>query len=1049
MAQYRRNFYGSSYYGNINAFSGTYETEEILTEEVLNSTFNMKFTAILPQVEYLCSDPEYVAIGTWAVSGNYLFSSTPNDMLEYDVTCDRLTINYEARPDAQTVTVDITTTLPGATSGTTTSYTINANNATAQDASYLIDNLGYGNQHVKITVGATGSFYFKSILARVTSFTVEAKARLDSGTWSDYVYVTMTQSDNAGVTDGYIIQGTSANYGGNNKVQVRVWMASSDNTVSPQIQELETTAGDTSNRTPEGIWTANLDMLNVASPLGVTFKEVSSITYDITAPAGTTATVTSRSSSDNTTWSARSVPYTTAPARIRLKEGSNSGYLITPLMNPASINPNLRINKWESWSDTSYLPPDETTVTITYYFLDEKGTVLYQINQPKYTTLKNFASTPITNKPYRIKIALNRRFDKASPAVENITLISDLIYEERKITENYGFSAVDNGNTGEAVILDMSTLTFNAPAEATAPVYYLEDQTQRPLDVTLYLDSTKNLDSSLTRPNWTSSATDKVWAKVKVNYTPNDKTATGVLKNYQYGGGTAVYQQNDENEMATAFTPVLSDTLQYRYYLIAGWFDANAQSVIADSANTAATVYWNTEAGLSTKTYITEKSSHNAILRQQADTTSDKIVAAVTETSTWGLVPWVSEEKIFFGSCNVNDIHGDYIREHDIPTSGDSVDTTYIVQSGDTYDSIASAYGVDASDICALNGVSVDSTPVVGKQILIPSRITLPKIDPAANLGDNPYTIDTVFNSVQSGGRTVDDSRINRKELSVIEAEVTIEKEEVVRGSVANGKDYLANPKVTAILGIWDTPNDPVQASYYVSPLDYVLTDNQVDWSSTDASSKEPVSGASYYVSYTCMKPTGVIVTIGSDYQEEGGVDHVWRSPEVKEFSGTCEPGVDFQAVLPDITEWEGTSDPDVEDIEHLIEDNDLWVKTWVSYDPVSQKYYANGSLQDRIPKDNWLPYIRTGYYYLGQDEYYLFSEPTTYTPTADALPKAENVTYVPARFANGVRTESAASNLLRNSGFETKSTVSTIFWRAYNTQDQPSGNQGVAELGK
>lgn len=1021
MAQYQHSFYGSSYYGETNAFSGTYETADILTEEPLKNTINVSIKALLPHANYPYSSQEYTQTGTWTASGSYLSTSQANAKLTFTATCDRIVINYQRLAAGSTaVALKLTTTVPGQSS-VVTNYTLNTSGATS-DQQYVITDLPYGQQILEMTV-PSGTFNFASIDARVSSFTIETRAKTGAnGIYTAYAPITLTTTPVSG--DNYTIAGTSPNYAGYDRIQVRVWMASSDNSVSPVIDELDTYAGDTNNRTDNGTYVAKLYMQQIASNLGVSFGEIQSINWASAEPTGTKITIRSRSAnSGETIWSPLTVPYRKNVHRLRLKEGIGQGYITTPLMNPASVNPNLRIDHWIKWNDTSYLPPDESSTRILYEFLDENNAVFYKADNPKYITDRNLMLNVVGNKPYRVKITITRRIDKASPAVDNISLTSSLIYEERKITEEYGFSAVDNNNTGEQMILDMSTLIFNPPAEATSPTYFLEDQTQRPRDVLLYLQSTNNLPPSISRPNYTKDHSDKIWAKIFEDIKPTDGTVTGVYKHYQYGGGTVVINQPDEIVLAPAFTPVLDTTKEYRYFIELGWFDSSKQTMNSSTVNDSVSAYWKSQQNLA-RTQITEWSSHNALVKNSSDKTSDTIVLEVVEASTWGEVDWVSEEKIYFGIVNMNDEKTDYTRTHITPDSGDSVEIKYKVQAGDTFASIAVAFQVEESDIRYVNDVD-SGDPAVGSTIIIPPRIVLPKINPAASITDNPYKIDIVYNSVRQGNKIVPESRIIIGDIAIEEEEVTITKEKVQRGDITNGKDVLGNAKVTSVIGIWDSVDDPIQMPVYIANQDYAVEGNFIDWGISDQFSLEPSAGDYYYVTYKCMKPKTVTVTMSCDYQEQSGIDRVWRSPEVKLFSGTCSPGVDYRAELPEANTWEGASDPDIDDLIYIIEDNDLWVKTWT--EEQDAKNYIVGSLQDRIPKDNWFPYIHTGYYYMGQDEYYLFSEPTQVTPSDDEMARAANVTYIEGKYGNAVRFESGSQNKIRNSGFEITSTKRVI----------------------
>lgn len=1031
MAQYKSNFYGTSYYGDTNAFSGTYETAVILTEETLNDTFIASIKATLPDAVYTYSDEEIVRVsGNWRMSDDnaFLMAETASAKLSFVGTCDRVIIKYQGRPNGATVNVKVTTTIPGGTATEAVNTSLNTHSALNANNELVLDGLEYGHQLVEITLPAgnpsSNFFYFKSITARVCSFTIETRATDDSLIWTEYVKTTLSKAATTG--NNYDITGESPSYSDKNRIQVRVWMASSDNKISPIIQELDTFAGDTTRRTEDATFIARINMESVATAIGQSFGFIRKIDWTATVPTDTDLVIRTRSTDDDskTRWSAKSVPYKKGIKRVKLKEGKNDGFIITPLINPASVNPYLRIDQWNDWKDVSFLPPDESDVRIAYSFLDERNSILHEVNQPKYTEDKRLFNTSVANKPYRLKIYLKRRFDKATPVVDYISLSSNLIYEQDNVIENYKFSSVDNQNSGEQMILDMADLTYDIPDEATTPTYTLIDKTERPLDVSLYLDSTRTLAPSIAKSNITTLRLDKIWAKTKVNTTPKVAGSTGVPKHYQYGGGSVIYGNPDDTPMASSFTPPLVENREYRYFINSGWLDPETNTIVDGSLNANVDIYWDSEKALETEARIntTDKSSHNGIVTANLDLSSENIISEVSEEATWGEVEWISEEKVFFGACNLNDERGDYVRTHVTPESGNSVDSTYVVKSGDTYDTIAESFGIDPLDLRFSNNADLAAIPVIGETLLIPSRIVLPKINPLASVGPNPYQIEIVYNSVRQGGKVVPENRIGTPTLSIGEEEVLIEKEEVTRGNIANGVDFLKNAKVTEILGIWNIANDPVAAPNYQEDLDYQLSGNSIDWGLVGDISTEPTIGATYYVSYKCLKPRSVTIRIGSQYQEEGGIDRVWRSPEVKAFTGVCAPRIDHKAVLPEASTWQGAASPEVEDLEYIIEDNDLWVKTWISYDPAQNKFVATGSLQDRIPKDNWFPYIHTGYYYLGKDEYYLFSEPIVVEPEEKDVAKAANIDYVSGKYSNAALFQRSSKNLVKNSGFEVKS---------------------------
>jgi hypothetical protein len=215
---------------------------------------------------------------------------------------------------------------------------------------------------------------------------------------------------------------------------------------------------------------------------------------------------------------------------------------------------------------------------------------------------------------------------------------------------------------------------------------------------------------------------------------------------------------------------------------------------------------------------------------------------------------------------------------------------------------------------------------------------------------------------------------------------------------------------------------------------DYIMDGNYVDWSLSEGFSSEPAENEKYYVDYTIEVPDKVTIIMDTNYIEEGGTDQVWRSPEVKEFSGMSyysekdEKAIDFKEVLPPVSDWIGTDRSDLEDIEYMIEDDDLWIKTWIDHDQEAGKYYAVGSLQDRIPKENWFPTIRVGHYYLSQDEYYLFNEPVVMTPTELDMPIAKNINYVPGKYSKAAKLQEGSVNLVKNSGFDSLTETQTLY---------------------
>lgn len=1100
MAQYGKNFYGSTYYGNTNAFSGIYETKPIFTDESLKGTFTVNINAILPDVYYDYNAGEIMQVsGAWTKNDSfrYMQSNSPSAELKFMATCDRVIIRYQQNNTSPTkVNVQIITSQPGL-ADTTTNYSFNPNSTTVDpDAQYVIDNLPYGMQQVRVYLESTNTatFQFKGIEARVTNFVVETRAcvnvvDMSNAVWTPYTRVPLTKTARAGVIDGYSVTGTTVDYKDNNMIQVRIHLASSDNETTPKLEYLETIAGDSNNRTEDGWWEVIFDMQSVATASGKTFKEVTAVDWVATVPETTTLEIRSSSSTNNLAYGPISVPYRQNTKRLRLKKGFNNGYMDVPAISPGSAAYHTITLRWDSWDDQSYLPPDNVGCNVKYIVMDSSK------NESNYTELiekpmriakgnRNFYHSPIADgRDFFLRVRLERGANKATPVVDWIALKSWMQYKQEHHVKDYDSSPVDNNNTGEKYIAKLDDYTYNPPPEVDIPDYYLEDKTERPNDISIYYAFEKD---SLSRTYVTNDRASKgyIWVKAETREIGEDK---GIVKHYQYGGGTAKYPVTDETEMAPIFTPTLETGLKYRYFLESGWptvyhtvqegetldsiatdynklrseidevnpnpsFDNSNNLIVGqgieipnDTVNPDIALRWKTAGVVDNIFSLTDTSGHNAKLENAANLTSDKIQATVSNSSIYGEVDWTSGEKIYNGIVNQNNIRSPYVRKHNTPQSGDSADIKYTVLPGETYASIAKKFlqpadyseigksNVYELDIRIANNARDDQEPVAGQVITIPSLITLPAIDPKAYVEDNPYEVSIIYNSVQKKDGTKLSEEIVIPEALFIEwQDVTVEGEEVIRGQVANGKDLLKNPRVKEIIKVTDANGmaflKSVTAAGETSPGAYKLTDNCVDWSEPNSDIiTEPLPGDKYYVTYTYEAPKTITITIDTTYQEEGGVDHIWRSPEVKEFSGMCYPGHDDKQELPPVTEWEGVNeDPYVEDIEYMVEDNDLWVKTWVQQE--GDKYYVVGSLQDRVPKDNWFPTIQTGYYYLGDKEFYLYNEPIIIEPTEKEMPVAKNVWFSEGKYNNAVYLQEASTNLVRNSGFETLSDKSTVF---------------------
>jgi hypothetical protein len=1088
MAQYKHNFYGTSYYGATNAYSGIYETHYINTDETLNGTANFKIKVELPKALYANDDGEIVIepagttytqiVGTpYGKSFSYKRMNNIATVIRTSATCDSFTMHYLATADSVvSVNVEVRK-WTSETAYTSTNHVVNIKSGTTQASLWSAPTLDYATYDFIVTfpVDAVGVLNFGAFEIGATHLTVETRAGLNDAAWTTYVNVPYTKTPING--NWYYLEGVTPSYAGKNRLQLKIFMASSDNDLSPLVEDILATSGNTGNRTEDGRWIADIDMAAIASALTKTFRKVLRINWTDNIPAGTAITYRSRSSAVRAELpiSPLSVPYVKNVNRLRLKEGKTYGYITTPLINPSSHNTNLQNMNWVDWVDQSYLPPDRVETGYKYELLDEKDAVMVTIDNPHSAQSKLLINT-LRNRPFKLRIRIFKRFDKSSPAVDQLIFTSKLHFSEDKVMRTSDVSAVDELGTGEKIVLDVATLIYNLPVELTKfqVEYKLIDETVRPQSVTpsdlyLYFGSEKTATS---RKNVTVNPNDKVWVKA-VGVEPG--VGAGLIKHYQYGGGLSYFETDRDDikkyPMTAAFTPSLKSGKLYRNLIKSGWptqyhtvkqgetpytvsliYSTTAEAILAlpgnshlnnvanynengtikekqvveipnNTLNSNIKVYWESEKDVAEgiRKALTDKLVHNAL-------PNDNVMAEVLAALAKGRVDWVSEEKIYDGFLNLNNNTQSYQREHTIPDASQDQNFEHAVKNGETYTSIASVYGIHEEDLRWKNNAKdklATDSPLTGSILIIPSKIILPVVPSNIQISDNPYEIEIVHNSVKVMNELLPTETIGHVEFEVIYKEMYAVRQPVLRGATANTSDMLPHNKVIAVTAIFDSLVEVVAAPYYLKDTDYTTFSNSIDWSLTSPIGKEPAPGNTYYVSYSYNQPVGLRLRIDSDYQVQIGSDRLWRSAEIKEFSGVVEPGKDFRKELPAITEWADYDAPNVYDVDYIIEDNDLWTKTWIeeSFD----HSYVVGSLMGKRPKDNWLPYIHTGFYYLGKDEYYLFSEPLEVELTDQDIPIAKNVQYVNGKYGKAVQVQPGSSNMVRNSSFQVTNSKAVI----------------------
>ena len=126
-----------------------------------------------------------------------------------------------------------------------------------------------------------------------------------------------------------------------------------------------------------------------------------------------------------------------------------------------------------------------------------------------------------------------------------------------------------------------------------------------------------------------------------------------------------------------------------------------------------------------------------------------------------------------------------------------------------------------------------------------------------------------------------------------------------------------------------------------------------------------------------------------SDYSERMAQDRLWRSTDTKVLEGTVTPENDIYLDLPDLEEF-GDYNNNYKQVKYIVEDNDLWVDT--SIQEVDGKQKIKATMNGEDPHRNWYPTIQTCFYYLNDQEYYMYSEPVETTFKEKDVPILKNV---------------------------------------------------------
>lgn len=1075
MAQFNKSFFGSSLFGYTNAFSGTYTTDALDAEEPFTGLVRAELNVTLPTKTYLVSDPGMAKLPVGAWTGGT--SSTVGATIDFTLSTERVTLAFAA---GSTGSVKVELLNPGTETGT--SQTIDT--STTKTAQL---NLPYNSYILRLTV-MSGTIVFTQMEAQVTSLTLQMRSGNRSGdvmNWTPYETVSLTNT--AGV-----LEGTSTSVSNKRFVQFAFTLATSDDTVSPLVNKMTASSGDTKKRTPNGKWQVAIDLTKAAQDKGVTFRKAKRVLWKEKEPEGTNLTVrtTSRATFptdqqliDDANWGALTAPYRLVnntgssfgqPVnRIYLKTGIQKAALTGKILRPSNYGLNeatVKRAQWLRWDDQSDYPVPKNKgalaqagLQITYeWYRNQAGpqegeTAIWRVRHPE-STLGREMSIPeeYAAGNYYPRILLERAAGEGTPIVDGLTFDATMNFDSlaAQAMVSTEVSANDNG-TGVTKLQTVNSTTIPWPiADGTAfngqslvdnpRKVKIQYTTAYPTQVKAYFKSKET--STSDRTVLDIKAGESILDDVYVVVTALEPTATtaGVAANrlyfhYLMDGGTVQYRLETKRPLGSDFSPDLLRNKKYRFSLTNGWptqrdkvpyamtwtelaefLSVNEAKLIAANPNTK--LYGGkVPAG---KEILLPNETANPLIQLKFNagrtwtdesswngSTNDVVTAYIPSMGDYGYSEWRSEEKVYTGYLNVNDVKKFYDRvQGNLKTP--LAETTYLVRSGETYESIAKRRGINAIDLMRANdnkelkeGLTIRLISTLELPILLPQVLTD---------SENPYQIEIIEGSIEKrgGGKLTIEQLKAAASLSYttrLSDPVTIR---VNRGSVANGKDFLKHSGVKQVLSVKNVTTGTVYAPVVKgTPTtgDFMLTGNFIDWSAAHSGSREPSAGQLYDVTYQYEIVDSLRYTVDSDYYEQAGYDILWRSPEVKVIEGTCSPDYDFKTILPAAStflDFRGN----VQDVTYVIEDNDLWVKTYTQKE--DDGMYLVGTMDREDPKRNWYPEMQTGFYYEEDQEYYLYSETVRLRFEEDQLSIMKNVTFE----EEGVKLSPASRNLIKNS---------------------------------
>ena len=704
------------------------------------------------------------------------------------------------------------------------------------------------------------------------------------------------------------------------------------------------------------------------------------------------------------------------------------------------------IGNWQDISGQIYYPRNSNSARIYLEFYENKDDIdngvpaLFILEDPKLNRANLIDISNRYNSLY-VRLILERGTSFSTAVVDQLDINMLMNYRSARNKNNYmdilspldGYEENNSIGEGRRLVKTLSLNSFDWPSRSQG----------LPENINSILDSEKRLEIDY-NPKYINQVhlgiespddkelvfTNEYPENFKIHsqvYAEEPLAAmTDVDRNklywhYSYDGSTVNFPLQTKRPLTTQYTPSLLNSKKYRFMIRDGWRDETFKvpypMTFEDIANiTLYDVDRIKEVNENTPLYgnniltgydirlpndsinpnvhvefeiTNNKISNNSLLN---DKPNDTIVAWVSESEFFKYLEWTSDEVVFNGLINYNDEQLPYIRtqnsSHNVAQRGKH---TVALERETAYE-IARRYNIDPEDLIIANGKREVFSR--NEEVVVPGGYSLPDIAPGLIYeGDHPYVIEIIPGTVK---RTKGNVRLPNNSLiagaedeppiQYTLTESNVETLLIKRGSITNGRDRLPVSNVIKINKIANHKTGHVYSPATTSMGDYDYNDGHIDWSPVFSDSKEPNEGEYYSVTFT----RGVIDTLRivytSDYIERMSQDRM-RAIPVMSKDYQIDLRNDYIVDLPDLSEVQ-REHPDLKNIRYIAENSDLWVNNTIEDNKIRL------SLNGEDPNINWYPAINTGFYYLNDQEHYLYSRPVQTVYGDNDIPVIRDIEY-------------------------------------------------------